>query len=222
MTTNVQTNFFRKYHFNPFQFAGDEGSVLALNRRIARYFDTCKSILDLGCGSGGFLQLMNEMGKRSLGVDAFDEAIKLCNARGLRVVHSEITQYLISHKDDVSQFDGVCCTHVIEHMQPTEVFDLFTSLYESMAPGTRLVLTTPNFEDIEVSGSIFWLDLTHVRPYPGSLAKQMLEATGFRSVSYKSIYGLGFSRTFIKRFILEKVRFGNRILRPNLIISATR
>lgn len=60
-----------------------------------------------------------------------------------------------------------------------DVLDLLRAARAALAPGGRLVLVTPNARDLRVIGETFWLDPTHVRPYPMMLLDSMLRSTGY-------------------------------------------
>jgi O-antigen chain-terminating methyltransferase len=218
----MNNDYFVKYNFNPFQFAANKRASKTFHKNMTKYFDGCNNVLDLGCGKGEFLQALKMAGKNGFGIDTFDDAIQECVFKGLNAQKWDVRDFIQKGQCNVSNFDGVYCAHLIEHLIPEQVFELFKLLFQSSTPGTRFVFVTPNFEDISVSGSGFWLDLTHVRPYPGILVQRMLECVGFNQVYYKAIYGLGLSKPLLKNYLLQKIRFGDRIYKPNLIITACR
>lgn len=213
---------FQKYNFNPYQFAGNKKQMMHLHKVMANYFKDSISVLDLGCGNGHFLMALKQAGKDGVGIDTHDEAISECRSRGLVVEKSDVFHYIRANQNTMSRFDGIYCAHLIEHLNPEGLFELLKLLFEYTKSGTTIVFVTPNFADLSVSGLSFWLDITHVRPYPGILVQRMLESVGFRQVTYRAIYGLGFSAALLKNYVVQKIRFGERIYRPNLVITATR
>ncbi len=218
----MDNEFFVKYNFNPFQFAANERASRHFHDMMARYFNECSNVFDIGCGKGEFLRALKRAGKKGFGIDAFDEAVQECMSNGLQAEKWDVHEYISGSRKRLSLFDGIYCAHVIEHFTPERVFELFKLLFDATERGTRLVIVTPNYDDVTVSGSGFWLDLTHVRPYPGLLVQRMLECIGFREVGYKAIYGLGISKSILKNYLVQKMRFGDRIYKPNLVISAIR
>ena len=218
----MSKNYFEKYNFNPFQFAGNERATRHFHNEMIKHFNKCSNILDVGCGKGEFLQVVQDSGKRGFGIDSFDEVIQLCLSKNISAENWEVREYLMCKGNDLTQFDGVYCAHLIEHLTPESVFEMFALLFESTKPGTKLVFVTPNFDDLSVSGSIFWMDLTHVRPYPGTLVQRMLESIGFRETTSKTIYGLGLNKSILKNYFIQKLRFGDKIYKPVSVITAIR
>lgn len=218
----MSNNYYEKYNFNPFQFAGSDRATRNFHNNMLKHFDACSNILDIGCGRGGFLQAVKDAGKNGFGIDSFSEVVQHCRSNNLQAEIWEVRDYLSRKDNNLARFDGVYCAHLIEHLTPESVFELFALLYESTRPGTKLVFVTPNFDDLDVSGSIFWMDLTHVRPYPGILVQRMLESVGFRETTSRAIYGCGLNKTLIKNYVIQKLRFGNKIYKPVSIITATR
>lgn len=106
-----------------------------------------QSILDIGCFAGTFLSLLpKERFSRQLGVDILPAQIDYANRtygssfRSFRHVPS------ITHLRTIEgRFDCVTLIEVIEHLQPSEIRDLFAELARLIRPGGKLVLTTPNY-----------------------------------------------------------------------------
>jgi O-antigen chain-terminating methyltransferase len=218
----MSNNYFKKYNFNPFQFAGNARAARNFHNKMIKYYDTCSSVLDIGCGRGEFLQVVKDSGKTGFGIDSFDEAIQHCQSQNIVAEKWDVREYLLHKENNLSKFDGVYCAHLIEHLTPENVFELFALLFKSTKPGTKFVFVTPNYDDLTVSGSIFWMDLTHVRPYPGILVQRMLESVGFRETTSKAIYGLGLNKSILKNYFIQKLRFGDKIYKPVSVITAIR
>jgi O-antigen chain-terminating methyltransferase len=70
--------------------------------------------------------------------------------------------------------DGVMVAHLIEHLSPTDLAQLFRDIAKLVRPGGVAILATPNFKDWRVASEWFWLDPTHVRPYPPGAIQQII------------------------------------------------
>jgi SAM-dependent methyltransferase len=136
-------------------------------------------VLEIGSGRGVLLGLMKEAGIEAYGLDACDEAVVYCRGKGLDAVHGDALRHL--SELPTASLGGIFCAHVIEHMQPAQAVDLIRESYRVLKPGSRIVIITPNAKDLR-TGERFWLDLTHVRPYPEKLLVVLLKRQGFSGV----------------------------------------
>jgi 2-polyprenyl-3-methyl-5-hydroxy-6-metoxy-1,4-benzoquinol methylase len=136
-------------------------------------------VLDIGAGRGVMMRLMKEAGITAYGIDSFEGAVTDCKAKGLDVVCSDALTHLSSLPS--SSLGGIFCSHVIEHMHPAQAMELIRESFRVLMPGARLVIITPNPKDLR-TGERFWLDVTHVRPYPEKLLIVLLEREGFVNI----------------------------------------
>lgn len=180
-----------------YEFGGSIESVRNYQRGFIKYFQGCRRVLDLGCGRGVFLKLLAESGIEGVGVDSCAEAVALCKSQGLENVYQQDTFHylrnLLSKGSTNSQqdFDGIFCSHLIEHLDFASAIELLDLCYQVLSPKGRIVVITPNPESPKVMGLIFWLDPTHVRPYPEPLLESMLKKSGFKIIDKGSFNSQG-------------------------------
>ncbi|MFO0662142.1 MAG: class I SAM-dependent methyltransferase [Polyangiaceae bacterium] len=168
-----------------YRFA-DENVVLFFQRRYVKYFSEagCKSVVDLGCGRGLFLRLLKEAGIAPTGVDGSAEVVEACRKAGFdRMYNEDVLTFLRNAVARGDKFDGVFCSHLIEHLESDAAVELLQGIADILNPGGRLVLATPNINHPEVASNIFWLDLTHVRPYPRQLLEAIVSELGMKVVA---------------------------------------
>jgi 2-polyprenyl-3-methyl-5-hydroxy-6-metoxy-1,4-benzoquinol methylase len=150
--------------------------VRELYTPLIGYFDGCQLVLDLGCGRGIFLEMLRNRGIHGVGCDSETKMVLDCRGKGLSVEHIDGISFL---QRTTQHFDGICCGHVIEHLTPSAALSLIDSCFQKLNWGGILMVVTPNPEDLRVITKTFWLDLTHVRPYPRLLLEEMLRNSGF-------------------------------------------
>ena len=123
--------------------------------------------IDLGCGRGEWLELLNENGYEAEGIDLDEGMLEACRQRGFDVKRQDVIESLQNlDENSISIISGF---HIVEHL-PFEV--LQTLVQESLrvlAPGGLLILETPNPENIKVATENFYRDPTHIRPIPSEL-----------------------------------------------------
>lgn len=185
-----------------YTFGGEEAHALALQRRFIKYFSGLPGpVVDVGCGRGMFLAELEAAGYDALGVDSSAESVAACRARGLDIVQDDAIKYLESQPD---RLGGIFLSHVVEHLTPDQVVRFLGAARRALRPGGRLVMVTPNVADLWTMTEVFWLDTTHVRPYPIPLLKNLCNEAGLRPVASGS-HGLGW-RAMGRRRVLQYYR----------------
>ena len=89
-------------------------------------------------------------------------------------------------------------------------------------PRAKLLLITPNPEDLSVIAEIFWLDPTHVRPYPRKLLRAMLDAVGFQILLDEQYLGSWkmVGRRHLPAYFYRRLLLGRYFGRPNTMMLA--
>jgi SAM-dependent methyltransferase len=142
-------------------------------------FEPGTRVLDLGCGRGEFLQLLQKRGIEGLGVDADPEMVGAVKAKGLDAVVSDVRDYL---RDHPGEFDGIFAAHLIEHMGSEQLVEFAKHCAEALRPGGRLILVTPNPHNLSVHFYEFWRDLQHVRFYTPEIVRWVVHSAGLREI----------------------------------------
>ena len=137
-------------------------------------------VLDLGCGRGEALALLESEGVECRGVDPSSAMVRHCLERGLAAERKDALAALAG--TEPASLGGVVSFHVIEHLAPEDVDRLVRLAWAALRPGGILVLETPNPLSVAVTARSFWLDPTHRRPvHPEALAASC-EQAGFTGI----------------------------------------
>lgn len=162
------------------EVGGSEESSKRLQKKYVKCFQNCSKVLDIGCGKGFFLELLKDNHISAEGVDTEKEMIKICSGKGLKVFQSDTISFL---QNKSAAYDGIFCSHVVEHMMPEKVLSLFRLCFSTLKSEGVLVIITPNFGNLDVATERFWIDTSHIRPYPLMLLEKMLSHTGFKIIA---------------------------------------
>lgn len=101
------------------------------------------SILDIGCGTGGFLAGLRERGYARLrGVDISDDAIQFTAARQLPVTKGAADS--VAELFPTEQFDVLVCADVLCYYEQHELPALLNSWRSLLRPGGIVVLNMPS------------------------------------------------------------------------------
>lgn len=100
------------------------------------------TLLDVGCGNGGFLQLARQCGWKVSGTEPDPTAAARVRSMGIEIIsgglHAAVKKNL--------KFDVITMNHVIEHVhRPVETLRLCA---QALVPGGRLWIQTPNFSSL--------------------------------------------------------------------------
>ena len=162
------------------------GSRETIKERVKAYLPFVTPLLalyrpttavDLGCGRGEWLELLQEEGFAPQGVDLDAHMLRACAERGLPAQQGEAVGYLKSLANAsqciVSGF------HIAEHIPFADLQTLVIEARRVLKPGGLLILETPNPENLVVGTSSFYLDPTHLRPLPPLLLSFLPDQYGY-------------------------------------------
>ena len=141
------------------------------------FFEGCKRVVDLGCGDGDFLELLEEEGIEAIGVDRDQRCWAAARDRGLEVICKDVFDYL--EELDEESVDGIFSAHLVEHLPYEKVIELFRLSYRALKKGGRIVITTPNVRGLFSHLEMFYLHFGHVSFYHPRLLCFFLEHVGF-------------------------------------------
>jgi SAM-dependent methyltransferase len=153
-----------------------------LTRRYTRYaelFSPGAEVLDMGCGRGEFLALLEARGVDGTGIDQDADMVALVREAGRRAEVAEAHAYL---RDHAEAFDGVFAAHIVEHLAADEMVDLVRLAMKALRRGGRLVVVTPNPHNLHVHLYEFWTDLQHVRFYTPDIMRWVFHDAGLVGV----------------------------------------
>lgn len=147
--------------------------------RLATLSSTALSypVLDIGCGRGEWLKLLEENGFQAVGVDLNGEMIDHCRVNGLQAYHSDALAWLSAQPDE--SLAVVSAFHVVEHLPFDVLFQLIEQARRALIPGGLLVLETPNPENVLVGSHTFYHDFSHRNPVTPVSLQFLLEYQGF-------------------------------------------
>ena len=138
------------------------------------------AVLDVGCGRGEWLELLQDHHIPAQGVDTDEGMLAACHERGLSVIHQDG----IEHLKTLASHSLLAVTgfHIAEHL-PFAVLQAFlVQAQRVLAPGGFLILETPNPENLLVGAANFYIDPTHQQPLPSQLLSFLAEYQGFTPV----------------------------------------
>src|ERR1039458_8678832 len=147
-------------------------------RRLRDWLPSDKNskCLDLGCGSGRFLQALHSLGYSDVcGVDIGPQAVEIARKMGLQATLGDFRKYL---RETHEYFDLITAFDVIEHFGKDEVLDLLQLVRSRLAPNGRFIIQTPTASSPWPSSS-GWHDLSHEWIFDPHCMNSTLKLAGF-------------------------------------------
>ena len=151
-------------------------------------------LLDVGCGNGGFLRQMTELGWQAQGLDPDPKAVSAAIEAGVAVQHGTLLDSGLP--DDY--FDAITLGHVIEHLHdPAANLEV---CYRALRPNGLIWIGTPNLSSLgHAKFRRSWIGLDpprHLVLFTPDSLRHALESVGFRITSYPPVLrGNSFFRT---------------------------
>lgn len=208
-----------------------------LSQEILPHLPTDKnaSILELACGHGAFLKLLERNNySNALGVDISTDQIEKAKELDINNVQcADISTFL---RDSVESYDVIIGIDIIEHLTKSELLTLLKLIKERLNDGGKVLLRTPNC-DAPLGSTFYFGDFTHEIYLNYFSAEQVMLTMGFKDIKilnshvgvrnpvknfFRAILWFKL-RIWYKLVLFASGRSSKKVLfTPNLIISATK
>jgi O-antigen chain-terminating methyltransferase len=162
------------------RFRGSEDDIKKRQLSYVGIFRGRENVVDLGCGRGEFLELMQENKVPARGVESNIDMFLLCLEKGLDVQQQSLFDYLESVPD--ASIGGIFCSQVIEHLPSGLQIRMVSLAHKKLSPGSPMVVETINPESLFALSRNFFLDPTHVRPVHPEMLRFLMESMHFDKV----------------------------------------
>jgi len=162
------------------------GSQADIRSRVADYaslFASASDVLDVGCGRGELLDLLQSLGVKARGIDVNRGMVDLCRERGLDVEQGDAVSHLARQGEGT--VGGLVAIQVVEHFEPAYLLRFLESAHRALKPGAAIVLETINPACWMAFFETYIRDLTHQRPLHPDTLRYLVQASGFTGVDVR-------------------------------------
>lgn len=162
------------------EFRGSEEDIKTDQFAYLQYVpgtDDQRPVLDIGCGRGEMLQLLDSAGHSVSGIDLSGDMINLCRSKGLNAHLANALTYLQSMPDNT--YKAMFCSQVVEHLSTSELELLVSLAHDKLGEDGVVIFETINPRSLYALGNHFYADLTHVRPVHPETLRFLCESVGF-------------------------------------------
>lgn len=112
----------------------------------------CKNIVDIWCWEWKFIEINN---KSIIWLDQSKESIEICKLKWLNCIQGDALNTPFKN----NEFDGVYCSHLIEHLYYNDALRLLNELDRILKKWGILIIASPLFN------RNFYDDISHIKPY---------------------------------------------------------
>ena len=187
--------------------------------------------MDLGCGCGYLLQVLEKNGYKNLfGVEIDKKQMENAkkNLKFTKLYKIEITKFLKKVKD---KFDIIILYDVIEHIPKNNIINLLNLIYKRLNNNGILIIKTPNADLPLTAGKMRYIDFGHEIIFNKDSIETVLRIAKFKSFIFKPASSISVLKTILKNFFDLFLRFFlcfylspreafSMILTPNFITIA--
>ena len=159
------------------------GSQSEIRRRVEEYLpllSTVTDVVDIGCGRGELLDLLQAQGVSARGVDANPAMVEVCEGRGLRAEQGDGLAFLARQPD--ASIGGLIAIQVVEHFPPGYLVRFLEAAFHKLRPGAPIVLETLNPACWLAFFETYLRDPTHQQPLHPDTLRFLVQASGFSAV----------------------------------------
>lgn len=154
------------------------------------YINSNSRILDYGCGTGFLIDKLIGKDLKIYGIDLSPASVRTVNEKFKNATDFKgawPNEDVVNNAEYVGFFDVVFLIEVVEHLDDENLKNVLASTKKLLRQGGKLIITTPNEEDLEASvvycpesGKVFhrW---QHVRSWSMKSLEEHVSAFGFKT-----------------------------------------
>jgi 2-polyprenyl-3-methyl-5-hydroxy-6-metoxy-1,4-benzoquinol methylase len=183
--TTLRSRLYEAYASQHAGRGGEKAAALVYRRDIRPLLPppAAGPAVDIGCGRGDLVQLLQADGFDAEGIDISPEQAALARAAGVaRVRQGDFRAILAAHP---AHYAAITATDLLEHLTKPEVLQTFDDVAAALAPGGIFVGRVPNAVS-PLGGHIRNGDFTHQTSFTARSIRQLAAAAGFGSVLARS------------------------------------
>jgi nucleoside-diphosphate-sugar epimerase/2-polyprenyl-3-methyl-5-hydroxy-6-metoxy-1,4-benzoquinol methylase len=142
--------------------------------------DKNSRILDVSCGPGYMVNLLNQNGYINVtGIDAMPDKVFWAKSKKLNCEAARAFDFL---HDNTEPYDVVFCEQEINHLTKNEILDFLQLCRQNLKAGGKLIIHSLNGANPIVGSENLALNFDHYNTFTEKSLEQVLEHVGFRNI----------------------------------------
>lgn len=165
-----------------------------------------KKIIEIGCGFGEYLSIMNKLNVNAYGLEYSDNGVENCKQNNLKVTKGfvENGEYIIPQ----SPFDAFYIMNFLEHLP--DINSTLRGIYNNLSENSVGLVEVPNFDMILQKNLFSEFIVDHLFYFTQKTLESTLNLNGFEIIDCKEIWhNYILSATIKKRKLIDTTNFQN-------------
>ena len=138
------------------------------------------TVVDLGCGRGDMLEMLEVNGFAAVGVDQDPLMVAHCKRRGFDVAEDNALRYL--DRLDDNSVGAIFCLQLIDYLLTSELEILVELCQRKLVRGGVLIVEAINPRSLHAFSHHYLADTTHLKAVPPEALVFVCEQVGFEKV----------------------------------------
>lgn len=138
--------------------------------------------LEIGCGKGGYLHVLQELGFSTTGIEHSKENVESARSDGLDVLHGYLTDYGADELLSIGKFSLVVVNNFLEHQPDVKFF--LSCTYDLLQEKGFLYVSVPSLERIEEKDCLQEFISDHLVYFTEETLRRALSNSGFEVLRF--------------------------------------
>jgi len=148
-----------------------------LQNWVEKYNLKGKRIIEIGCGNGYLLDILEELGTEAWGLEYSSTSVKVAQNRGRKVIQGYPNEIF----SEIPSFDGFICINFLEHSPDPGEF--IQGIHKFINNGAIGLVEVPNFEKDILFERYYDLIIDHLSYFTQATLERALSLNGFDILS---------------------------------------
>lgn len=151
---------------------------------IKKYNLKQKKIIEIGCGKGEYLSIINDTGVKVFGLEYNKQSVMQCKSNGLNVVEGYINNENIKLK--YAPFDAFMMLNFLEHLPNLNI--VMSGIFNNLSEDAVGIIEVPNFNMILQKKLFSEFMRDHIFYFTNETFIRTLELNGYEVLELKNVW----------------------------------
>ena len=147
-----------------------------------KFFLKSKKVIEIGCGSGAMLDIINQAGMKAYGLEHSKKSVTLGNLKKRKIFQGYLNDLKHLKK---SPYDAFVCYNFLEHIPNINLF--IKKISQNLKDNGVGIITVPNLDFLIKTKSFYEFVADHLSYFTKNTIKYLFEKNNFKIIECKLI-----------------------------------